>query len=221
MTIWLIGISFCVLVLLIAESRYQVSQDKFWVRVKILSKSLASIGFVLLFLCQTTDFNLFSSLILCALIFSLFGDLLLLPQHQTQFFKLGILAFALAHVAYAIAFATLQIELKLLILSVIATSIFGISIYRWLHPHLSPHFKWLVPIYLLLISIMLMLGLATGLSIPNYWLVSGSVGFALSDIFVARNRFVKNQFSNRLIGLPLYYGAQIFIVLAALEISSS
>jgi hypothetical protein len=39
----------------------------------------------------------------------------------------------------------------------------------------------------------------------------GALSFYLSDIFVARYRFVKKEFMNRLIGLPLYYTGQFLL----------
>jgi len=39
----------------------------------------------------------------------------------------------------------------------------------------------------------------------------GAVFFYVSDIFVANQRFVIEQFYNRLIGLPLYYTAQFLL----------
>jgi uncharacterized membrane protein YhhN len=39
----------------------------------------------------------------------------------------------------------------------------------------------------------------------------GALGFYVSDIFVARQRFLKTEFVNRLIGLPLYYGGQFML----------
>jgi uncharacterized membrane protein YhhN len=39
----------------------------------------------------------------------------------------------------------------------------------------------------------------------------GAMGFYFSDIFVARQRFLKTEFFNRLVGLPLYYGGQFML----------
>jgi uncharacterized membrane protein YhhN len=39
----------------------------------------------------------------------------------------------------------------------------------------------------------------------------GALSFFVSDIFVARQRFLKAEFVNRLIGLPLYYGGQFLL----------
>jgi hypothetical protein len=49
----------------------------------------------------------------------------------------------------------------------------------------------------------------TRLPSPGRFLVIfGAVSFYISDLFVARDRFLKTEFVNRLIGLPLYYGGQ-------------
>ena len=39
----------------------------------------------------------------------------------------------------------------------------------------------------------------------------GALAFYISDIFVARQRFLKAEFVNRLIGLPLYYSGQFML----------
>jgi uncharacterized membrane protein YhhN len=41
--------------------------------------------------------------------------------------------------------------------------------------------------------------------------VVGAVLFAASDLFVARERFVKSTAINTSVGLPLYYAAQLLI----------
>ena len=42
----------------------------------------------------------------------------------------------------------------------------------------------------------------------------GALSFYLSDLFVARQRFLKAEFVNRLIGLPLYYIGQFLLALS-------
>lgn len=39
----------------------------------------------------------------------------------------------------------------------------------------------------------------------------GALLFYLSDIFVARDRFLKTSFLNRLVGLPIYYAGQFLL----------
>lgn len=219
MTAWIYGIATCVCVLLVSEFRLQESKLDHWKKLKIASKSLASAGFVLLYFCYLGEINLFSSAIFIALILAFIGDLLLLPQQQKHFFKLGILAFAAAHLAYIIAFSRLLLDIEQLLISSLISLFLGVAVYYWLRSYLTTYFKWLVPVYLLLIGVMMTLGMAAGMNMGSYWLFCGSLGFAISDIFVARNRFINNQIINRLLGLPLYYGAQISIIFAALELN--
>jgi hypothetical protein len=40
------------------------------------------------------------------------------------------------------------------------------------------------------------------------FILLGSLCFYLSDVFVARNKFIKDEYRNRLLGLPLYYIGQ-------------
>jgi len=44
---------------------------------------------------------------------------------------------------------------------------------------------------------------------------AGAVLFWLSDLAVARDRFVRPGFVNPLVGLPLYYAAQLLLASAA------
>ena len=48
-----------------------------------------------------------------------------------------------------------------------------------------------------------------------WFILVGEVFFYVSDIFVAHQRFVMEQFYNRLIGLPLYYTAQFLLAFSA------
>jgi uncharacterized membrane protein YhhN len=53
---------------------------------------------------------------------------------------------------------------------------------------------------------------ADELKLSGRWLVFvGALNFYLSDVFVARQRFLKTEFVNRLIGLPLYYSGQFLL----------
>jgi hypothetical protein len=42
-------------------------------------------------------------------------------------------------------------------------------------------------------------------------ILAGAVSFYISDLFVARDRFLKDAFFNRLVGLPLYYLGQFLL----------
>jgi len=58
---------------------------------------------------------------------------------------------------------------------------------------------------------MLALAVAT-VPAPGGWVrLAGAVTFYVSDLSVARDRFLAPGFVNRLWGLPLYYGAQLLL----------
>ena len=79
---------------------------------------------------------------------------------------------------------------------------------RWLNPHLGDMQK---PVWAYVAVISLMTALAGGAAMGNApWPVPvGAVLFYLSDVFVARDRFVTPSPLNERIGLPLYYAAQL------------
>jgi uncharacterized membrane protein YhhN len=91
----------------------------------------------------------------------------------------------------------------------------GIWVYRWLRPNLGS-MKVPVILYIIVISGMLCsavsMGTAANLPLSARSLVTiGALLFYISDLFVARQRFVKADFFNRLIGLPLYYTGQFLL----------
>ena len=55
------------------------------------------------------------------------------------------------------------------------------------------------------------LGDTTLRSTGRLMVIFGAASFYISDLFVARDRFLETGFSYRLIGLPLYYGGQFLL----------
>ena len=82
----------------------------------------------------------------------------------------------------------------------------AIWILRWLRPHLSASMRRPVTAYVAVISAMLALPAGVPL---------GAFAFYLSDLSVARDRFVAAGFVNRVWGLPLYYFAQLCLASSA------
>ena len=66
-----------------------------------------------------------------------------------------------------------------------------------------------LPVASYIVVITVMLALAVGTRRP--FVALGALAFYVSDISVARDRFVWSSFVNRLWGLPLYYAAQLLI----------
>ena len=69
--------------------------------------------------------------------------------------------------------------------------------------------------YMVVISTMVALAVGTVVAHGNAWIVVGAVGFYLSDLSVARDRFVARGWVNRVWGLPLYFGAQLVLAWCA------
>jgi uncharacterized membrane protein YhhN len=68
------------------------------------------------------------------------------------------------------------------------------------------------PVIAYCLAISVMLWLALGVDQPEVRL--GALLFYGSDLFVARDRFAAPGAVNRLLGLPLYYAAQVLLALA-------
>lgn len=218
----LLLLSVAVIMLLVAESRLSKHASssiakKLSPTGKIIASSLFVVFFYYFGYQLTEPDNPFAIVILIALLFSWLGDVLLIPKSRSHYFLAGIIAFAFAHIGYAYAFFMLPYSSLIIISSASITIISALLIYWWLKPHLTQSYQLMVPAYLFIIAVMVAAGSSAGISSHNYWLLWGSIIFALSDIFVARNRFVNPGFINRLIGLPLYYIAQIMIAFGAIN----
>jgi uncharacterized membrane protein YhhN len=155
------------------------------------------------------------NLILAGLILCMAGDVFLIFFFAKKPFLAGLVSFLAGHILYTIAFFTLAGPGKgnwIIIAPFLAIS--GV-IFVWLRPHLG---KMLIPVlaYVAIITAMV-IGAATlagaeAIRFPGRALaLSGALLFYVSDIFIARQRFVTPNFFNRAVGLPLYYAGQFMI----------
>jgi len=181
---------------------------------KLTVKPLLSCLFVLTALAAAPAFSTYAVVVVIGLVLCLVGDVCLaFPQQAT--FRAGLVAFLLGHVAYIVAFAAAAYPNWGLWIAAAAALPISSLVYRRLQPFLG-NMKTPVMAYIVVITVML---IAAGgvfgdmqLAMPGRFLVlNGAFSFYLSDIFVARQRFVQPSFWNRLIGLPLYYLGQFQI----------
>jgi len=121
-------------------------------------------------------------------------------------FLAGIAVFLVAHVVYAAAFAPAA-RVSLVAGALLGAA--GAAVVGWLWPHLG-HFR--VPVLCYATAITAMLVLALGVANPLVRL--GAALFYVSDLTVARDRFVRPGLANRLVGLPLYYAGQVLLALS-------
>lgn len=169
--------------------------------LRALFKVLCSLGFLFFALSLGLE-GLFARLVFAGLLLSAVGDVLLLFRSNRAFLA-GLAAFLLAHLAYLGAFVQVGSPSLWGLLLVLLGGYFWL---RWLWPHLA---GWRGPVlaYGAVISLMLWVGL--GVPMLQVWL--GALLFYLSDLFVARERFVVQEPLNPLLGLPLYYAAQYLL----------
>jgi uncharacterized membrane protein YhhN len=156
----------------------------------------------------------YSYLILAGLMMGLVGDVLLaLPSDHA--FKAGLAAFLAGHVLYVVAFAARTSPWGWVNFGNLLIIAAGLAVLWWLLPYLG---KMLAPViaYVAVISLMLAAAWAAfrtpAVRDAGEWaILVGALLFYFSDIFVAQNRFVRKQFFNRAVGLPLYYLGQFCI----------
>ncbi|MCH2187112.1 lysoplasmalogenase [Myxococcota bacterium] len=142
-------------------------------------------------------------LCLCAL-----GDAFLLPEGQGRWFQLGIVAFGLGHLAYAMAFIVYGISTAATGAAAALMLALGWIVLKWLGPQVPSDLKIPVIVYGIIISAMVAFAIGAVADQGPLWIGLGAVGFAASDLSVARDRFVREQFVNAAWGLPAYYLSQ-------------
>lgn len=153
--------------------------------------------------------------LLVALVLCLWGDVLLIPKSRRMWFRAGIIAFLAGHLAYIVAFLHLPIGLTGLVAGNLAAAALAWAVVTWLGPRLPGGFRRLVMIYIAVICFMLVAAFATADGSGRWAIALGGSLFALSDISVARDRFVAKGFVNRAWGLPLYFAAQLILASTA------
>lgn len=180
-----------------------------------VAKLSASSAFVWAALAWGVGESAFGRWILAGLALCWLGDALLLSRGRSRSFLLGIGAFALAHLCYATACARLPLGFAVGAAAAVPAGAGAWAALRWLGPHLPGNFRGPVRIYIGVISAMLVLAAAAVGGGATPWLGAGALGFALSDLSVARERFVSPGFLNVAWGLPAYFLSQLAIAWAA------
>jgi uncharacterized membrane protein YhhN len=153
----------------------------------------------------------YGQLVLAALALCWLGDALLIPRDSPRLFRAGIGSFLVGHLAYAAAFLDHSTVPVALALGGIAVGIGAWRIHTWLRPHLPADFVIPVTAYLGVISAMLVAALGNAAARGEVAVAVGAALFAVSDVSVARDRFVAPGFVNAAWGLPLYYAAQLVL----------
>ena len=183
-------------------------------RARLAVKSLLSSLFIFAAVVQIHAIPLYYRFFLIAMIFCLGGDVFLALPGKNMFLS-GLVSFLLGHVFYAAAFFDTAGFNQWAGIGLVISALAGAGVFLWLRPHLGS-MKIPVIFYILVISAMVVgawsiIGAGELRPAGRMAAFGGALGFYVSDIFVARQRFLKTDFINRLIGLPLYYGGQFML----------
>jgi uncharacterized membrane protein YhhN len=189
--------------LLVAE--YLGSRVGVWI-----TKPLTSTGFVGAAVSAGAAESGYGNMVLVALGLSWLGDVLLIPKDE-RVLRAGILSFLLGHVAYAGGFLVRGVDFGWMIGALIVVAPPAALVLRWLAPHVPPEMKSSVSAYVSVITLMVATAAGTVGAAGNPAILAGALAFYLSDLSVARDRFVAPSFVNRAWGLPHYYAAQIIL----------
>lgn len=153
--------------------------------------------------------------ILAGLLLCLAGDVFLIFFFSTKLFLAGLVSFLAGHILYTAAFFTLAGPGTANWIAIALFLAVSGGVFFWLKPHLG---KMLVPVlaYVVIITVMV-IGAASLAGTETVRLggralaFAGALLFYVSDIFVARQRFLTQNFFNRAVGLPLYFAGQFMI----------
>jgi uncharacterized membrane protein YhhN len=203
MAVWACLTLIAVAALLVAE--FRGTRVAVWV-----AKPVASSGFVAAGLASGALRSTYGRSVLLALALCWLGDVLLIPPARAAFLA-GLACFLLGHLAFAFAFAQRGLALGLGALALLAAFCVGLLFLRHAEPHVPAALRSAVRAYAAALSLMLACAAATvgKAGVPAIFL--GALMFFVSDLAVARDRFIAPGPWNRLWGLPLYYGGQLVL----------
>jgi uncharacterized membrane protein YhhN len=148
-------------------------------------------------------------LVVAGLVASVLGDVLLLRPEK--YFLQGVGAFLLAHCIYVGAFLAAGVDGDGLGFALLLLAPITWTVWRWLSPHTGKMTR-AIAVYLTAISLMAAVAIGACWAEPGQGqqvLVLAAALFCVSDLFVARDKFIVSQHRNVLVGLPIYYAAQL------------
>ena len=170
-------------------------------------KTLASLGFMWAALGGGVPDTFGGWLLLGGLALSMVGDIALVFERG---FLAGLAAFAGAHLLYSGAFLSFGIRWATIIPTALIAAVAFLAVKRWLIGNVPPNLRRPVVAYMAIITVMLV----TASGSARLVLYAGAALFYLSDLAVARHRFVAPGLENKIVGLPLYYAGQLLLASA-------
>ncbi len=183
-------------------------------RLAAALKMTAATGYLALALTGGAWETTYGRVILLALVLCWIGDLLLIRPGRGASFLGGLGSFLLGHVAYAAAFVTAGVTAPWAAAGALPAAVVGLVVLRWLWAHQLPE-PMRAPVVAYVVAITVMVALSWGVAgVSAVWMVpAGAMAFMASDVFVARERFVRSSPVNTTVGLPLYFLGQVLLAL--------
>ncbi len=185
------------------------------IRGLILTKPLLSLLFIYTALMQTHNNMTYFFIVMIGLVLSFIGDVCLIFFFNQKVFMAGLAAFLSAHVIYTAAFFRRGDPGLVMVVTAGVLLFVSTEMFIKLKPHIEEMTRPVLA-YIMIITVMA-ISAATFRNSGVQSVIAGNAVFGaalmfyLSDMFVARHRFVKKSFVNRVISLPLYYAAQFLI----------
>jgi len=142
--------------------------------------------------------------IFAGLVGCLAGDAALLGRGRRAFLA-GLGSFLLGHLFFAVGFATRDPSWAASAGSLALLIAPAIIVHRWLMPHVEAAMRPPVLAYMTVITVMLALAVGLAAATGAWMLLAGAALFYVSDLAVARDRFIKESQFNHLWGAPAYF----------------
>ncbi len=184
-----------------------------WRVGRAILKPIAATGFVCTAWAAGALDSTYGRWIFVGLSLSWVGDVALLARESPGLFKVGLVSFLLGHLAYSVGFVARGIAPDVAMGAAAALALPAALALRWLEPHVSKSMQIPVRAYVTVITLMVLLAIATVAEAGNGWIFVGAFMFYLSDLAVARERFVVSSFWNGAWGSPMYFIGQVVLAL--------
>ena len=173
-----------------------------------LSKLIASSAFVATAVCAGALASTYGRIMLAGLALSWGGDAFLIGTAR-HWFLLGLASFLLAHIAYTTAFVSLGLARRWTLSAALPVLAIAVGVLFWLHSYVPENLLWPVRFYTAVISLMVITAFGALGAGATPLIAAGACLFFLSDLSVAALRFTEPSVPTYVLGLPLYYAAQI------------
>lgn len=196
-----------ILVLALLASEHARHRLRGWI------KGAASAGFLATAVAAGAAETRYGRWVLVALALSWIGDVVLVSAARSWFLT-GLVAFLSAHVGYLVGFGVLGLDRAPTLGAAAVLAVPAAAVARWLWGRVPSGMRTPILAYIVVISAMVAGAVGTAAAGAPGLVVPAAALFYVSDLLVARDRFVDPGLVNRMVGLPLYYAAQVLFALS-------